>query len=258
VSAWAKTATKPTYTATEVGAEPAFLKNGAFNRNFGTTAGTVCEGSDSRLSNSRTPTSHASSATTFGQGDALNFGHVRLSSLHGSASLVTGDSALRYHYQTADANINLNTFVHESRFTLYNVPTSGFQNFPPNWNTGNQNTNTGYLEVRRFWDSSSVHQTLYKRNTTQRWVRFLNSSAGTWSDWVDIDSAALNAVPNTRTVNGRALSANISIIGSDIGITQNANLGNATTVQAALNYIANVFAGTQKVTRIQASTFDAD
>lgn len=36
-----------------VGAEPAFTKNNAFNKNFGTSAGTVCQGNDSRLSNAR-------------------------------------------------------------------------------------------------------------------------------------------------------------------------------------------------------------
>lgn len=36
-----------------VGAEPAFTKNNAFNKNFGASAGTVCQGNDSRLSNAR-------------------------------------------------------------------------------------------------------------------------------------------------------------------------------------------------------------
>lgn len=36
--------------------EVAFSKNTAFNKNFGTTAGTVTQGNDSRLSDSRTPT----------------------------------------------------------------------------------------------------------------------------------------------------------------------------------------------------------
>lgn len=38
--------------------EPVFAKNTAFNANYGTGAGTVCEGNDSRLSDARTPTSH--------------------------------------------------------------------------------------------------------------------------------------------------------------------------------------------------------
>ena len=69
VPAWAKAANKPTYTASEVGAsptnhnhtgtyEPAFTKNTAFNKNFGSAAGTVCEGNDARLSDARTPKAH--------------------------------------------------------------------------------------------------------------------------------------------------------------------------------------------------------
>lgn len=40
-------------TPASIGAEPAFAKNTAFNKNFGTAAGTVCQGDDSRLSNAR-------------------------------------------------------------------------------------------------------------------------------------------------------------------------------------------------------------
>ena len=35
-----------------------FSKNTAFNRDFGTTSGTVCQGNDGRLSDARTPTAH--------------------------------------------------------------------------------------------------------------------------------------------------------------------------------------------------------
>ena len=50
---------------------------------YGTTAGTVCEGNDSRLSNARTPTSHASTHQT-GQADAINPVIVTPSSLSAS------------------------------------------------------------------------------------------------------------------------------------------------------------------------------
>lgn len=36
-----------------IGAEPAFIKNSAFNKNFGSSAGTVCQGNDGRLSDAR-------------------------------------------------------------------------------------------------------------------------------------------------------------------------------------------------------------
>jgi len=39
--------------------EPVFTKNGAFNKNFGTAASTVCQGNDSRLSDNRTPTDNS-------------------------------------------------------------------------------------------------------------------------------------------------------------------------------------------------------
>lgn len=49
-----RTVTMPSKpTAADIGAEPAFTKNTAFNKNFGTASGTVCEGDDERLSNAR-------------------------------------------------------------------------------------------------------------------------------------------------------------------------------------------------------------
>lgn len=40
-------------TLADVGAEPTFAKNTAFNKNFGSSSDTVCQGNDSRLSNAR-------------------------------------------------------------------------------------------------------------------------------------------------------------------------------------------------------------
>jgi len=45
-------------TPVNIGAEPSFTKNSAFNKNFGADVDTVCQGNDSRLSDSRTPTTH--------------------------------------------------------------------------------------------------------------------------------------------------------------------------------------------------------
>jgi len=42
----------------DIGAEPSFTKNSAFNKNFGIVSGTVCQGNDSRLTNARTPLEH--------------------------------------------------------------------------------------------------------------------------------------------------------------------------------------------------------
>lgn len=45
------------------GKEPAFTKKTAFNKDFGSIAGTVCEGNDSRLSDSREPLAHTHEIT---------------------------------------------------------------------------------------------------------------------------------------------------------------------------------------------------
>jgi len=50
--------------------EQSFSKNTAFNKNFGNAAGTVCQGNDGRLLDSRTPTTHASTHATGGS-DAI-------------------------------------------------------------------------------------------------------------------------------------------------------------------------------------------
>ena len=47
------------------GKEASFTKNSAFNKNFGTTAGTVCQGNDSRLSDAR-PANGGNSSTVNG------------------------------------------------------------------------------------------------------------------------------------------------------------------------------------------------
>ena len=47
-----------TITPNNIGAEPAFNKRSAFNKNFGTEFNTICEGNDPRLSDSRVPLAH--------------------------------------------------------------------------------------------------------------------------------------------------------------------------------------------------------
>ena len=66
--------------------------SGTISVSYGTSAGTACQGNDSRLSNSRTPTSHATSATTYGAGTASNYGHVKLSDNYTSSAGAAANS----------------------------------------------------------------------------------------------------------------------------------------------------------------------
>lgn len=58
--------------------------SGTMSVKYGTTGGTACEGNDSRLSDSRTPTSHATTATTYGGATSANYGHSKLSDTYNS------------------------------------------------------------------------------------------------------------------------------------------------------------------------------
>ena len=68
-----------------------FSKNTAFNRNFGTTSGTVCQGNDSRLSDARTPTAHTHTVSDVsGLETALNGKQDIISGYTGNISVVVG------------------------------------------------------------------------------------------------------------------------------------------------------------------------
>lgn len=68
-----------------------FSKNTAFNKNFGTTSGTVCQGDDSRLSDARTPTAHAHTVSDVsGLQTALNGKQDVISGYTGNVSVVVG------------------------------------------------------------------------------------------------------------------------------------------------------------------------
>lgn len=83
--------------------------NNAINVTYGTSANTACQGNDSRLSNKREPTSHASTGTGYGVGNASNYGHVRLSDTYTSSvgaaanSIGASQTALYNVYHFADS-----------------------------------------------------------------------------------------------------------------------------------------------------------
>lgn len=72
--------------------------SGVLSVNYGSAAGTACQGNDARLSNSRTPVSHASDETTYGIGTSTSYGHVKLNDGYeesgGAASAGVGASSL--------------------------------------------------------------------------------------------------------------------------------------------------------------------
>ena len=68
-----------------------FSKNTAFNKNFGTTSGTVCQGDDSRLSDARIPTAHTHTVSDVsGLETALGGKQDVISGYTGNVSVVVG------------------------------------------------------------------------------------------------------------------------------------------------------------------------
>ena len=84
-----------------------FSKNTAFNRNFGTTSGTVCQGNDSRLSDARTPTAHTHAVSDVsGLETALNGKQDIISGYTGIIDIVVGVDFANQTSETAQINVS--------------------------------------------------------------------------------------------------------------------------------------------------------
>ena len=118
------------------GKEDTFSKNTGFNKDFGTTAGTVVEGNDARLSDARTPTTHnhddryytetevdiliASSSGTPVSGVNVN----ELSDIEvGSGNSAPGFLSSAFGYQSLASGEHSSVFGHKN--TVASVATSG-------------------------------------------------------------------------------------------------------------------------------------
>ena len=90
---------------------------GTISVSYGTTAGTACQGNDNRLSDSRTPKSHAATETTYGSGTSSNYGHVKLTDTYSvttpnastngaNTGIAASAYALQQAYNTLNSNLN--------------------------------------------------------------------------------------------------------------------------------------------------------
>lgn len=89
--------------------------SGTISVSYGTAAGTACQGNDSRLSDARTPKSHAATTTTYGGGNSSNYGHVKLTDTYSVTTpnastngANTGIAASAYALQQAYNTLNSN------------------------------------------------------------------------------------------------------------------------------------------------------
>ena len=87
--------------------ENMFSKNTAFNRNFGTTSGTVCQGNDSRLSDARTPTAHTHTISNVsGLQTALDSKQNIINGYTGTINIIVSVDFANQTFQTAQINVS--------------------------------------------------------------------------------------------------------------------------------------------------------
>ena len=87
--------------------EDMFSKNTAFNRNFGTTSETVCQGNDSRLSDARTPTAHAHTVSDVsGLQTTLDSKQNIISGHTGTIDIIVSVDFVNQTFQTAQINVS--------------------------------------------------------------------------------------------------------------------------------------------------------
>ena len=87
--------------------EDMFSKNTAFNKNFGATAGTVCQGNDSRLSDARTPKAHTHIMSDISDlQTALNGKQDVISGYTGTIDIIVSVDFANQTFQTAKINVS--------------------------------------------------------------------------------------------------------------------------------------------------------
>jgi hypothetical protein len=144
------------------GKEPAFAKNTAFNKNFGTAAGTVAEGNDSRINNGQT-------AFTWGNHAAAGY----LSAIPGIGSVLNTYNYLAQDYRSSimfnggydepiGGNANMILFKVENGFSsgktnggIYWTKVHGGGGDIGNWNTSSYNSGAETSSIEGVTDSSS-------------------------------------------------------------------------------------------------------
>ena len=84
-----------------------FSKNTAFNKNFGTTSGTVCQGDDSRLSDARIPTAHTHTVSNVsGLQTTLDSKQNIISGHTGTIDIIVSVDFVNQTSETAQINVS--------------------------------------------------------------------------------------------------------------------------------------------------------
>jgi len=142
--------------------ENSFTKKTAFNKNFGTTSGTVAQGNDSRINNGQTAFSWGNHASQ-GYYNSSNFGKTQIDALGINATLLDGLNSTEFvRSNVADTKIgNLILSSNQQGEPILGSTTNSVVNFTNGISYGlnvtvNSNGNT-HLQSQRFDNSNAVY-----------------------------------------------------------------------------------------------------
>jgi hypothetical protein len=254
-----------TLNPSDIGAEPAFTKNSAFNKEFGNGAGTVCEGSDTRLSNARAANGgnadtvdgkHASDFATTAQGAKADAAVPNTRKVNNKALAV--DITLTPTDVGAESAFTKNTAFNKNFGSAAGTVCEGNDTRLSNARAANGG-DADTIDGKHASDLATAAQGT-KADTALQSVPDATASVKGLSTLGAIGGAARYGQKTDAGLgsvdNERQYSASNKPSASNVTVTANANLGNYTNLQDVLNYIGNVFAGAQAVTKIKAGTLD--
>lgn len=200
--------------------EPVFIKNTAFNKNFGTSAGTVSEGNHTHTFASLT--SKPTTLSGYGITDASNSNHTHGLTRHSLAAPALIDGLTTSNFRT----------------TLFGSAISGYNISTARWDATNLLGLGGYGTMIA-WSGADTHGFLaLKYNSQGAVIGGGNADNIRWSATL-LNSLNYNDYAPTKTGTGASGTWNIDIIG---------NASTATKLQTARTIWGQSFDGTENVT----------
>ncbi|MDT9313583.1 hypothetical protein, partial [Limnospira sp. Paracas R14] len=247
------------------GKEPTFTKSTAFNKNFGTTIGTVTEGNDVRLSNARTPTSHTHTLSQI-----TNSGNVAAIDTNGSTSnYLRGDGVwVTPPNTTYSAGTGLTLVGTEFRNTAPNVSTNLSTSTTSNTLTVNSSDGTNAVLPAATTTVAGVMSNADKTKldgiaagAQVNVATNLGVTAGTTAGPVVTSSTGTNVtLPTASATNsgiittGNQTWTGVKTFNSLITGSISGNAGTATALQTARTINGTSFNGTANITTVNWGT----
>lgn len=183
---------------------------------FGTTAGTFCQGNDSRLSNARTPTAHQADTNAYGAATTAKWGHTKLNSATNSTDETTAATpkAVKAAYDLANGKPSLGTTSTTAAKGDHNHDGTYLKSYTPPTASTSQ---AGIVQLEDSYSSTSTTKAATSNSVKAAYDKgnhshpYISTTAGS----VGASNLASNAVETAKI---KDANVTYSKLGSDIEI----------------------------------------